>query len=123
MALNKPFAMTRPEMPLVVSIGKGPAVTIQKDWYLLLVSIYNAVTQGTPQLEEALTVGASPFSYLAVIKGQVLISGGSVSAIEYSRNGTTFYNTGATSGFFQMDFNDTIRVTYTVTPTMVYFPM
>lgn len=123
MALKKPFAMSRPQLPLVESLGKGPPVTIQKDWYLLLVNIYNAITQGTSQSEEALTVGASPFSYRAIIKGQVLISGGSVSAIEYSRDGTTFYNTGATSGFVQMNFNDVVRVTHTGAPDMTYFPM
>lgn len=116
MALNAKFAMTRAEMPIN---GAGP---MQKDWYLFFVSVYNAVTQGLPQPEEALTVGASPFTYQAVIRGQVLISGGTVSAIAFSR-GQTFYSTGQTTGLFQLDFGDRIRVTYTVAPTMVFIPM
>lgn len=121
--LAAPFAMTRPESPLVMRIGEGPPVSISRDWYVLLYKIYNAVTQGLPQPEVALTVGASPFSYQAIIRGQVLITGGTVSAIEFSRNGTTFYNTGQTSGTFQMDMNDIIRVTHTGAPSMVFFPM
>lgn len=122
MSLRNPFAMQRPEVPISVRIGSGDPV-IQKDWYLFLVNIYNAVTQGAPQSEEAIPVGASPFTYQAVIRGQVLISGGSVSSIEFSRNGSTFYPAGITEGFVQMDRNDYVRVTYAVAPSIVYFPM
>lgn len=118
MALNAPFAMTRSQSPVVMQGG-----LLAKDWYVLLYNIYNAVTQGLPQPEVALTVGASPFSYQAVIRGQVFINGGTVSAIEYSRDGTTFYNTGLTAGVVQMDARDVVRVTYTVAPTIVFFPM
>lgn len=123
MTLRAPFAMNRPETPLVVSIGKNAPVMIQQDWYLFLVSVYNAVTQGLPQSEEPLTVGASPFTYQAILKGQVLITGGTVSGIEFSRDGTTYYSTGQISGFIQMDRSDYVRVTYTVTPVVKFFPM
>lgn len=108
---------------MVVAIGSAPPVSIQKDWYLFLVSVYNAVTQGIPQPEVALTVGASPFTYQALIKGQVIISGGTVSAIAISRDGVTFYSTGQTSGVFQLDTGDRVRVTYSVLPSVVFFAM
>lgn len=123
MAIKAKFAMSRPEMPLVVKIGAAPAVTIQKDWYLFLVSVYNGVTQGLPQTEVALTVGASPFTYQALIKGQVIISGGTVSAIAISRDGVTFYSTGEITGTFQLCAGDRVRVTHTGAPSMTFFPM
>jgi hypothetical protein len=123
MGLRNKFAMPRPEMPLVIAIGPGPAVSVQKDWYLFLVSVYNGVTQGLPQPEVALTVGASPFTYQALIKGQVIISGGTVSAIAFSRDGNTFYSTGQIAGTFQLCTGDYLRVTHTVAPSAVFFPM
>lgn len=71
-----------------------------------------AVTQPTPP---AITVGASPFSFMNVQPYTVLVtvSGGTVSAITI--NGT---NVGATSGTFALTTNSVIQVTYTVAPTM-----
>jgi hypothetical protein len=62
-------------------------------------------------------------SYTAVIRGQANISGGTVSVIEFSRNGADWYDTGMTAGFVQMDRGDLIRVTYAVAPNLVFFPM
>lgn len=123
MAIKAKFAMARPDMPLTVAIGPGPPDKAQKDWYLFFVSVYNAVTQGLPQSEVALTVGASPFTYQALIKGQVIISGGTVSAIAISRDGVTFYSTGQTAGTFQLCTGDRIRVTHTGAPSMTFFAM
>jgi hypothetical protein len=123
MALRVPFAMARPESPLVMKLGEGPPVSISRDWYVLLYNIYNAVTQGLPQAEAALTVGASPFIYQAIIRGQVIITGGTVSAIAFSRDGITYYNTGQTAGTFQMDAKDYLRITHTGAPTATVFPM
>lgn len=116
MSLRINFAMNRPEAPLIAG------VRIEKDWYLLLVNIYNAVTQGLSQKEEAVTVEASPFVYRAVIRSQVFVSGGTVSAVEYSRDGTTYYDvTGAP--LIQMAVADFLRFTYTVAPTVVAIPI
>lgn len=117
MSLNARFAMTRSQTPIL-----GPQGAVQKDWYILFYNIYLAVTEGLPQSEQAIEVTASPMTYQAVIRGQVHISGGTVSAVEYSRDGTTFYAV-ATSGFVQMDARDYLRVTYTVAPALNFFPM
>lgn len=118
MTLGVRFAMVRNQMPIVMDRAMA-----QKDWYLFFSNLYTAVTEGLPQPEEAVILTASPMSYSAVIRGQVHIGGGTVSVIEFSRDGTNWYDTGITAGFVQMDRNDKVRVTYSVAPTITYFPM
>ncbi len=118
MSLRSRFAMVRNQTPMVIE----RAIT-QKDWYLFFTNLYTAVTDGLPQPEEAATITASPMTYTAVIRGQANISGGTVSVIEFSRNGTDWYDTGITTGFVQMNRSDLIRITYAVAPNITFFPM
>lgn len=118
MALNARFQMVTPQSPLVAQQGVAA-----KNWYVWLYNVYLAVTEGLPQPEQAIEVTASPFVYIATIRGQAHISGGTVSAVEFSRDGTTWYNSGITAGFIEMDARDQLRVTYSVLPTIVFFPM
>lgn len=118
MALRALFQMVRSQSPLI-----GERAITAKDWYVFFYTLYNAVTQGLPQPVEAQTLGASPFDYTAVIRGQLNIAGGTVSAIALSRDGTTFFTAGITSGFVQMDAGDVARITYSVAPSLTYFPM
>lgn len=115
MTLRVPFSMTPPQTPLIERQG-----LIGKDWYILLVSIYNAVTQGLNQAGESLAVDASPLTYQAVIKGQAFVMGGAVSAIEYSRDGTNYFPAVSPVQMAQKDY---LRVTYSVAPTITFFPM
>ena len=122
MTLRAKFAMVRNQTPPVEKVGDRRVA--QKDWYLLFNNLYTAVTEWMPQASEIAVVGVSPFIYTAVIRGQAHIAGGTVSAIEFSRDGgTTWYNAGITSGFVQMDARDNLRITYTVLPALTYFPM
>jgi hypothetical protein len=121
MTLRARFAMVRNQTPPVENIGDRRVA--QKDWFLFFTNLYTAVTDGLPQPEEAATVSASPAIYTAVILGQAHIGGGTVSLIEFSRNGTNWYDTGIVKGFVQMDRADSIRITYTVLPTLTFFPM
>lgn len=118
MALRARFNMPQPQTP-IIALGSLP----QKDWFLAFTYFYLAAVEGLPQPEVALTPGASPYAYQAVIRGQLLISGGTVTAIEFSRDGTTYYTLGVTSGFVQMDAFDYVRITYAVAPTLTYFAM
>lgn len=118
MALRAFFQMVRSQSPLV-----SERAMAAKDWFLFFTNLYTAVTAGLPQPVETLTLGVSPFDYTAVIRGQLNIAGGTVSAVSLSRDGTTFYSAGLTAGFVQMDAGDIARVTYTVAPTLTYFPM
>lgn len=76
---------------------------------------------GTPPSNELpITVGGSPFSYTALMKGFVIISGGTVSGVQFSRTAGVFYPTGQTAGMFQMAQNDVLQVTYSAPPAMVF---
>lgn len=115
------FYMPRRESPVVSIQGGQPRAS--KDWYTLFWQLYDSVTNGIPQREEQITVGASPFSFTAAIKGQVNITGGGGLTIEFSRDGTTFYAAGTAPCMIPICKGDRIRVTYAGAPTMTFFPM
>lgn len=118
MALNARFAMTNSQMPLV---ERGSIV--QRDWFIFLYNLYLSAIEGLPQPAESIDLGASPYSYQAVIRGQIHVGGGTVSAIEFSRDGVTWFDAGITAGFVTMDARDYVRVAYSVAPTITFFPM
>ncbi len=90
-----------------------------KGWYFF----WQGLMQGQPtQTVSAIVPGASPYSYVALIGGTVLIQGGTVSLVEYSRDGVTFYDTGVTSGMFPVSMGDTIRTTWSMVPNMAFIP-
>lgn len=67
------------------------------------------------------TPTGSAFSYGAPSNGIIILSGGTVSSIEYGR-GASFYTIGLVTGSFYVSRGDTIRVTYVVAPTMTFLP-
>lgn len=86
-------------------------------WY----RFFQAVYKGTPpSSESALTVGASPFAFTAPSRGFIMLSGGTVSAVQFTRAQTTL--TGQTSGIFPISQGDTLTVTYSGLPSMVFVP-
>lgn len=66
------------------------------------------------------TVGASPFTYVAPDAGRVVVQGGTVSLIELGRK-ATFVALGITAGVVPVSRGDSVRVTYTVLPTLTFF--
>lgn len=75
-------------------------------------------TPNAPPDVEGQTPGASPWTYTPGVSGWVLVSGGTVSAIAWSRDGVTFLATGMITGFFPVEVTDSVRITYTVAPTV-----
>ena len=71
----------------------------------------------------ALTAGASPFDLVntGYKPLRFVISGGTVSSITYSRDGSTFDGTGLTAGSFEVAPGDRLRITYTVAPTIIQY--
>jgi hypothetical protein len=69
-------------------------------------------------------VGASPFVYRNTdfYPIDVIISGGAVSKIEWSRDGSTYYNLGITAGKIRLEVGEYLRITYTTAPTMTKVP-
>lgn len=74
-----------------------------------------------PAAEASITVGASPFSYTAPRGGVVIVYGGSVSVVSFTRVGT--YTTGQTQGMFTLGAGDILTVTYSGAPTMTFAPL
>ena len=68
--------------------------------------------------------GASPYTYQDTSgrPSDMLVTGGVVSDIAFSRDNTTFYGIGIVSGAFPLSAYDFLRVTYTVAPTMTFIP-
>lgn len=71
---------------------------------------------------EAPAVGASPYNYSnPVTDGLLVVAGGTVSLIEYGRNGA-FTSLGITAGLVSVKSGDVIRITYTAAPTVAFIP-
>jgi len=67
-------------------------------------------------------VGASPYTYTNAgdFDVDVLLSGGTVSSIEFSRDGISFLPVGA--GMIRLNPGDAVRVAYTLAPTLILIP-
>jgi|SRR5208282_4197475 len=104
------------------TVGIVEGVKTTADFYRYL----QAHDQGQPPSSEVtVTVSASPFTYTAPRGGFILVQGGTVSAIAFSRSATTagvsiFYTTGQTMGVFPVSQNDKLKVTYSGKPSMIF---
>lgn len=78
----------------------------------------SAGMQSGPRI--AISVGASPFTYTNNSQRAQLVNvmGGTVTVIEYARNGFAFDVLGLLSGQYTLMPGDKLRVTYLLAPTM-----
>ena len=73
-----------------------------------------------PQPVQVLTLGASPWTYTAPFDGTVVVTGGTVSLLSWSRDGgVTFYTV---SGAIPVSRLDQVKVTYSAAPIAQFFP-
>lgn len=89
----------------------------QSVWYRFFQGLYTGVA---PTSEDAVKIGASPFSFVFPSRGFVIIQGGTVSAVQFTRAVTTL--TGLTAGIFPGSLGDTLTVTYSGLPNMLFVP-
>lgn len=100
-----------------VSLSEGR--NTKKDWYFF----WNGLFRGLPPGNVVeVTPGASAYVYSAAVKGSLIVAGGTVTLIEFSRDGTMFYDVGVTAGMFTLNASDQLRVTYAVAPDMTFVP-
>jgi hypothetical protein len=86
-------------------------------WY----RFFQAVFEGTPpSAEVTIPINAFPFSYTAPVKGFLIVSGGTVTSIQFTRTVTTL--TGQTSGIFPLSQGDTLTITYLSQPNLLWVP-
>lgn len=89
-----------------------------RKWFQDVWTALQALGLPAPIVE---AVGASPFTYQYTGAGQasLAISGGTVSLIEFSRDGTTWYAIGsATNAMPLLSQGDYLRITYVAPPTL-----
>jgi hypothetical protein len=91
----------------------------ESSWYRFWAGLFQGLP---PENVTVPTVGASPYTYSAVRKGSLIVEGGTVSSIEFSRDGTDFYDVGATAGMFSLNASDILRITYTGLPNVTFVP-
>lgn len=90
-----------------------------KDWYFFFVGLFQGLA---PEAEVNVPATGSPLTFSATRGGYLIVAGGTVSAIEFSRDGITFYTIGITNGIVPVCSSDRVRVTYSVAPTMTFVP-
>lgn len=107
-----------PRLPRDV-VGLSQRLT---DLLRLILRQLNAVTVRVETPTDAaasVTVGASPYSYTPTDDGLVVVTGGTVSALDYGRNGV-FTGLGLLAGLAPIKAGDTLRITYAVAPTVSF---
>lgn len=117
----------------IQGVALNPAASYAADTDLVLREAIEGLAVAPPRIDEVpgwliqprnVAVGASPFT-LQNTTGRsvdIIVTGGTVSAIAFSRDNVTFYGVGSTAGVFWLSPNDYLRVTYTVAPTITLVP-
>ena len=95
-----------------------PVSHTSKIWQNFFKSI--SARFGSGQLPSAITPGASPYTYQNTTQWDqiIIVKGGTVSKIEFSRDGTNWYDVGVTAGTQHVPPADFLRVTYSDAPAM-----
>lgn len=94
--------------------------TIERTWYQFFSDVWKGKPSGGIN---PITPASSPYTYQAAHKGFLIIQGGTVSLVQFSRDGLTNYNTGQTSGTFPLAQGDSLIVIYTAMPTITWVPL
>lgn len=93
---------------------------IERTWYQFLSDIWKGRPSGAVSSVSSLT---SPLIYQAQSKGFMIVQGGTVTIIQFTRDRSTNYNTGQTSGIFPLAQGDSLIVSYSSVPTMTWVPL
>ena len=94
-------------------------------WFMQLVNVFKPTQGRTLGAPTSGSAGTSPYAYqnTANFEIDVTVQGTGTSKIEFSRDGSTYYDTGATNGMFRLSPLDYLRVTWaTSAPTMTAIP-
>lgn len=90
-----------------------------KEWYFFWSGLFRGLPPGNV---EPVTPTGSAYTYSATKRGSMIIAGGTVTLVEFTRDGTNFFDCGATAGMFYLNASDQLRVTYAVAPDMTFVP-
>ena len=97
---------------------------LSRPWFLLLQQLVQNSYSLATTLPSDITVGDSPFTYTNTTQAlvTVLISGGGVTKLEFSRDGVTLYDCGSYYGMFSLSPSDRLVITYVSAPTITLIP-
>lgn len=113
---NSPFL---PTVPQVSTPFVDPNQLITPAWHLLLIKIYQNTTPGA---QAGIALTGSPQTYVAQTSGTLIVNG-LTGHVTLSRAGGTPYTVfSGTDGTIPLAQGDTAVITYTGSPTIVWFP-
>ncbi len=88
-------------------------------WYRWVQHIQAGVP---PENETVITNVNSPYLYAAPAGGFLIVTGGTVSSIQFSRTQGVFYPTGQTSGMFTLAKGDQLAFVWSAVPNLTWVP-
>jgi hypothetical protein len=92
---------------------------IASGWFRFWQGLWSGTPTGNLSV---VTPPNSPFTYAAPVGGTLIVSGGTVSQIKYSRDAANFYVTGQTQGMFPLSQGDQLVISYSAPPTLTFAP-
>ena len=98
---------------------------VSRAWYRFFFNLFVLSGSGQPAAAPTgITLTGSPFTYVNTsdLLVDVMISGGGMTNLEFSRDGVTFFNTGSYYGMFGLSPGDQLRATYVSPPTITLVP-
>ena len=129
-----------------VNLIEGASNLITREWYRFFNDLMNTITTGgaggvanelvqvAPVFREptksrrevlpfAVSVGASPFYYTNTSDTEVdaLLISGTVSATDFSRDGSNFYSV-STRSMIRLSPYDSVLISHSITPTLIIIP-
>lgn len=111
---STPYHYTYDNLPLTALVANDN----------ILKTAIDVLNAGPPNLPFSIAPPVSGVAYGNTLAYpiSVVVSGGTVSAITFSRDNATYYTVGSTSGMILLSPGDYIKIVYTVVPTMVGIP-
>jgi hypothetical protein len=90
--------------------------TMARDWWRFFLALVSK-----PPIESTVVLGASPTTYTASVNGTLLVAG-TVSAMTLASRGSTATYTLPATGYIPLSIGDVVTLTYTGSPTVMFFP-
>lgn len=99
------------------ALGLNPGGPAHETWYQWFTRISQLSAE---RPIDPISLGASPFTYIARTIGHIFVTDGTVSAISLVRSGVAVAC--PSNIFIPVAANDSVTVTYSVLPTMTFIP-
>jgi hypothetical protein len=103
---------------------------MSREWYRFFLNLFELTGNGSSGITNykvqpsAIVVDEAPYVYVndTGFPADIIVSGGGVILLEFSRDGVTFFNTGSFYGMFTLSPFDRLRVTYQTPPQLTLVP-